>query len=214
MRAVALSAACGVLLVLGACGGAGRPAAHPPGALAGGSVPSVPTPVPIGRGDRLRPGPGPGPGPATADRLPCRTAPPPRTHDAVHIELFAAGHTVIVPAGIGIAPPRRRAGAFVTGGRCVTPLRTTEPTGVIELLPGTRATLGDLFAVWGRALGPRRLLSFDGPVRAWVDGTRWRGPVAAIPLRHHAQIVVVTGPDVPVHATYGFPPDGVTHLRP
>jgi hypothetical protein len=33
-------------------------------------------------------------------------------------------------------------------------------------------------------------------------------------LRHHAQIVLVTGPAVPVHATYAFPPGGVTHLRP
>lgn len=202
-----------VLLALSGCGrDAGPPASQAPGALAGGRVPAVPTPVPIGEGPRLRPGPGPGP--RITERLPCAAVPPPRAHDAVHLELFAAGQTVIVPAGVGIAPPRRRSGAFVTGGRCVTPLRTTEPTGVIELLRGTRATLGDLFDVWGRPLAQVRMLSFWGPLRAWVDGTRWRGSVRAIPLRQHTQIVLVSGPDVPVHATYAFPPDGVTHLRP
>ncbi|MCW3041713.1 MAG: hypothetical protein JWM31_3618, partial [Solirubrobacterales bacterium] len=145
----------------------------------------------------------------------CRTGAASRPHDAVHVELFARGRTVIVPAGIGVAPPRRRRGAFVLGGRCLAALRTSEPTGVIELTPGTRATLGSLFAVWGRPLGEQRLLGFHGRVRVWVDGERWRGPVRNVPLMHHAQLVVVVGgPSVPVHATYGFPPDGVTHLRP
>jgi hypothetical protein len=132
----------------------------------------------------------------------------------VHLELFAAGRVVIVPAGIGVGAPRRRAGAYVTGGRCVMALRTSEPTGDIELTPGTRATHGDLFTIWGRELGDRRLLGFRGPVRAWVDGRRWTDPVRSIPLRPRRQIVLVTGPAVPVHATYAFPPAGVTHLRP
>lgn len=213
-----LTALC-LAAALGGCGAqsragadAGAPA-HAPGALADGTVPAVPRAVAIGTGTRLRPGPGPGPPTGAGSRLPCRRHAP-RPQDAVHLELFAAGRTVIVPAGIGVAPPRRAAGAFVVGGRCATPLRTSEPTGVIELVAGTRATLGDLFAVWGRPLAARRLLSFRGPVRAWVDGARWRGPVRRIPLRHHAQIVLVSGPAVPVHATYAFPRAGATHLAP
>ncbi len=185
---------------------------HEPGALVGGRVPRTPRPVVIGVGGALRPGPGAFP---TA-RLACRPADAGglRRHVAAHLELFAAGRVVLVPAGIGVGAPRRHDGAYVTGGRCVMPLRTSEPTGVIELTPGTRATVGDLFAVWGRQLGDHRLLGFRGPVRAWVDGVRWTDPVRSIPLRHHRQIVLVTGPDVPVHATYAFPPAGVTHLRP
>ncbi len=204
-------------VLLGGCG-AGTPTPPPaaaglrPGALAGGEVPRVPTAVVIGSGAALRPGPGAVPRP----RFPCRPADRPglRHHDAVHLELFAAGRTVIVPAGIGVGAPRRRQGAFVTGGACVMALRTTEPTGVVELTPGTRATLGDLFDVWGRTLRDDRLLRFDGPVRAWVDGVRWTDPVRSIALRPHRQIVLVTGPAVPVHATYAFPPGGVTRLRP
>ncbi|MCW3016312.1 MAG: hypothetical protein JWO02_3404, partial [Solirubrobacterales bacterium] len=176
-------------------------------------VPATPRPVAIGTGARLRPGPGAVPQP----RFPCRSdagALRGGRHDAVHLELFAAGRVVLVPAGIGVGLPHRRAGAYVRGGRCTMTVRTSEPTGVVELAPGTLATLGDLFAIWGRPLADRRLLAFRSPVRAWVDGVRWTDPVRSIPLRHHSQIVLVTGPTVPVHATYAFPPGGVTHLRP
>jgi hypothetical protein len=123
----------------------------------------------------------------------------------IHIELFGAGQTVIVPAGIGIAPPRRVDGAYVRSGRCSYPLRTTEPTGVVEVAPGSY-TLRDLFAVWGRSLGPREMAGWRGPVRAFVGGRAWRRDPGTIPLRRHAQIVLVVGRDVPVHARYRFPP--------
>lgn len=113
----------------------------------------------------------------------------------VHLELFAAGRVVIVPAGIGIAAPWRRDGAYVVSGRCSYPLRTREPTGVIEVSrPGL--TLGDLFAVWGQRLGRYR--------RAYVGGRRRPGPLAAIPLRRHAEIVLETGPFVAPHAGFLF----------
>jgi hypothetical protein len=128
-----------------------------------------------------------------------------RAHTA-HVELFARGRVVIVPAGIGIAPPRVRDGAYVRGGRCRYPLWTTEPTGLIDAA-GPRPTLGRLFAVWGRPLGPRRLTGFRGEVRAWVGGRRWPGDPRTIPLTRHAQVVVQAGPPwVVPHARYVFPP--------
>src|SRR6185312_8217339 len=57
-------------------------------------------------------------------------------------------------------------GAYVRGGRCSYAVRTSEPTGLLELRRGARLTLGDLFAVWGQPLGPRRLGAFRAPVRA------------------------------------------------
>src|SRR3954453_1339893 len=39
----------------------------------------------------------------------------------VHIELFAARRVVLIPPGIGIAPPRKLRGAYVSGGRCSYP---------------------------------------------------------------------------------------------
>jgi hypothetical protein len=121
-----------------------------------------------------------------------------------HLELFAAKRVVLIPSGIGIAPPRSRDGARVRGGRCSYPLRTHEPTGVIEVAaPGL--TLGDLFAVWGQPLSRRRMAGFRGDVRAYVGGRPWRRAPQAIPLSRHAQIVLEVGGLVPPHRTYLFP---------
>ncbi|HEV7808721.1 MAG TPA: hypothetical protein VGO80_23150 [Solirubrobacteraceae bacterium] len=123
-----------------------------------------------------------------------------------HVELFARGRGMVVPAGIGIAPPRIRDGAYVDGGRCHYPLRTREPTGVIEIAHGTRATVGDLFALWGQPLGRRRMAAFSGRVRAAVGGRDWRGDPREIALTKHAQVVLQVGPPIAPHARYCFPP--------
>jgi hypothetical protein len=193
---VVAAAAAAAAAVGSGCGGASAPRA-----------PGAPFAVPFGPGERYRP---PSLSAAVASarpvgRLQC-------TRDAgararAHVELFAHGLGVVVPAGAGLAPPRRRAGAYVRGGRCSYPLRTTEPTGLVELRRDTRATLGDLFALLGQPLSRKRMASFRGPVRAWVDGRPWRGAPRALPLRPGAQVVVAIGTaPVPVHAAYEFPP--------
>ncbi len=159
---------------------------------------------------RIGTGPGFAPGslsPAVAAGRPvgdlrCTAA---RPRGWAHVELFARDRVLLVPAGVGIAPPRRRDGAYVRGGRCRYPVWTDEPTGLVAL---TREdlTVGDLFAVWGRPLTRTRIAAFRGRVTAHVDGRRWRGHPAAIPLRHHAQVVLQAGgPLVPPHARYTFP---------
>jgi hypothetical protein len=125
------------------------------------------------------------------------------------VELFAEGRGVVLPAGIGVAPPLRREGAFVRSGRCEYPLRTHAPTGVVEVAGRNPATLADLFAVWGQPLGARRLAGFAARpgapgVTAYVNGRRV-GDGRSARLLPHAQVVVVIGPRVPVHARYRFP---------
>jgi hypothetical protein len=66
--------------------------------------------------------------------------------------------------------------------------------------------LGVLFAVWGQRLAARRLLSFRGRVLGFVDGRRWRGPLAEIPLRRHAEIVLEVDGEVTPHPSYDFAP--------
>jgi hypothetical protein len=125
----------------------------------------------------------------------------------VHLELFAARRVVLVPPGIGIAPPRKSRGAYVTAGRCSYPVRTREPTGVVEVAPAGRVkTLGDLFDVWGQPLSRTRMGGFSGTVSAYVGGRPWRPGPRAIPLHRHAQIVLEVGGRVPPHASYQFPP--------
>lgn len=177
--------------------------------LTGGHAPPVQTglvPTPIGRGRayRLPAATGAAASGRPVGDLRCAASRTPRS--AVHVELFARGLVLLLPPGIGIAPPLRRSGAYVQGGRCRYPAWTQEPTGVVQL-SRSDLRLGDLFAIWGQPLGPRRLAGFAAShMRAFVGGKRWHGNPAAIPLTHHAQIVVELGAAVPPHSQYRFPP--------
>jgi hypothetical protein len=159
--------------------------------IALGGDPSV-VPVPVGPGPRYRPAAVARAG-RPLDTLTC--GPAGRTF-RVHVELFANRRVVVVPAGIGVAS---------TG--CVYPARTLTPTGIIEVAAGSRLRLRDLFALWGRRLGARTLLSFRSasPARAYVGGRRFAGQPAAVPLTPGAQIVVELGAYVPPHPTFLFP---------
>lgn len=130
-----------------------------------------------------------------------------------HVELFAHRRVVVVPAGIGMAPPLRTRGAYVHAARCSYAVRTREPTGLLELDPQQgRAgplTVGDFFAIWGQPLSTTRLAGFHAPrgtrVAAYLDGRPWPGDPRAMPLRRHAAIVLEVAGHVPPHATYRFP---------
>jgi hypothetical protein len=195
-----------VALILGGCGGAGATRSPTSGPLAG--LPPADHPVHVGVGPRYRlpalsravvPG-------REVDGLPCT-----RRHPAqygVHLELFAHRLVIPVTAGIGVAPPVRRSGAYVISGRCEYPLRTLEPTGVIRIdrgLPRVPA-LGTVFKLWDQPLSGDALAGFRGRVLAFVDGRRWRAAPGAIPLRRHAQIVLEIDGALPPHPRYEFPP--------
>jgi hypothetical protein len=174
-----------VMVVLAALGLAGSASALSP----------APVPTPIGVGPRFRPS-------AVRPRIQAgralgnlRCVGIARLQ-RVHVELFAERRVVIVPAGIGVS--RARA--------CTYPVRTLDPTGVVEFDAAKRLTVGTLFRIWGRRLAPDRLLSFAGRVRAYVGGTRWREPVRTIPLRRHAEIVLEVGPHVAPHTKFLFGP--------
>jgi hypothetical protein len=176
-------------------------------ALSGcGAGPGLPAVAPIGAGAAHRPG-SLTRAVAAARPIGAMTCRARRPRAALaHVELFGDGLAVVVPAGLGVAPPRRREGAYVRGGACTYPLVTREPTGVVELAPGARATLGRLFALLGQPLSRQRMGPFGGPVRAWLGGREWKGALADLPLRARAQVVVAAGRGaVPVHARYGFP---------
>jgi hypothetical protein len=147
-------------------------------------------PVPIGVGPRYHPAPG---AHAVAG-LHCTRRGAPRY--GVHLELFADGRVVVVPAGIGIAPPLRHQGAYVLGGKCSFPVRTHEPTGLLEV-SRVGLTLGQFYGIWGRGIPAR--------ARVYVAGLPWPGNPAAVPLTRHAEIVVEVGNYVRPHSFYSFP---------
>ena len=81
---------------------------------------------------------------------------------------------------------------------------------MIEVAAGTRATLGDLFDVWGQPLSRTRLAAFrappGSPVRVYVNGRRRPGDPRSTPLDRHTAIVVELGAYLPPHPAYRFPP--------
>jgi hypothetical protein len=151
-------------------------------------------PTPIGVGPRYRPQPG--------LHAPC-VAGPLRGAYRVHVELFANRRVVIVPAAIGLRGARFQLGR-VESATCRARLRTTDPTGVVDF--DGRATLGDLFAVWGEPLGPRSLASFRGPVSVFRNGVRVRGNPRTVVLRGGDELVLELGGFIPPHRSYRFPP--------
>ena len=121
-----------------------------------------------------------------------------------HVEIFAQGKTLLLPPGIGVSGGRRD-GAEVVGGRCFYPVRTVDPSGVIEVRTDRVYTLGDLFRVWGQPLGRDRLVGFGGAVLAHVNGAVWQGDPDQIPLRRHDLIVVQVGePRLPARTVFAF----------
>ncbi len=133
-----------------------------------------------------------------------------RAASLAHLEVFAAGHVVRVPAGIGFAPPLGRHGAYVRAGRCVYPIRTVEPTGLVLLAAGPIRKLGQFFDLWGQPLSNHEVAGFRAPaeqgVSVFIDGTLWRGSPDSAPISPGAQITIEVGPYVPPHTRYTFPP--------
>lgn len=125
----------------------------------------------------------------------------------VHLELFARKLVLLVPTGVGASPPLQLDHGRVTAARCLYPLRTREPTGVIEVATNGRPQLGDFFRIWGQPLSPRRIAGFTSKRRllAFVNGRRYAGDPRSIPLRRHDEIVLEIGGYVPPHAAYLFP---------
>ena len=179
------------------------------GVCAGTSAASAPIPTPIGVGSGYQIS---ATSPSVARARPIhglRCAKTPPRSVSAHVELFANRRVLLVPAGIGIAPPLEVNGAYIRGGRCFYPVRTSDPTGIVQFSASKELTLRDLFAVWGQRLTSTRLASFRARkgerVRGYLAGRRWRGDVPSIPLRRHAQIVLEIGGYVPPHRSFLFP---------
>jgi hypothetical protein len=126
-------------------------------------------------------------------------------HIHAHLDVFANGSAVQVPADLGIDQARQQ----------ISPLHTHDTTGVIHVeSPDAHATytLGQFFAEWQVPLSADRIggLSVDAThhLRVYVNGQLQTGDPAAIVLKAHDEIALVYGTDaqsVTVPKSYAWP---------
>jgi hypothetical protein len=130
-------------------------------------------------------------------------------HIHQHLDLFAEGRRVTIPANIGIDP----SGAFLAA------LHTHDDSGImhVESPTATSYSLGQFFAVWGVRLDARCIGSLCARgtrrLRAWVNGKALTADPTRIVLAEHQEIVLTYGtasqhPD-PVPSSYDFAAHGL-----
>jgi hypothetical protein len=127
-------------------------------------------------------------------------------HIHQHLDVFANGKVVTVPAGIGIDPAQQ----------FISPLHTHDPTGIMHVESPTPETftLGQFFGVWGVPLDRTHIGGLQAgagkELRAWVNGSPASGDPAKIALASHQEIVLAYGTPAQmprkVPARYSFPP--------
>jgi hypothetical protein len=126
-------------------------------------------------------------------------------HTHEHLDLYLNGRHVAVPANVGIG----------SDPRFYSPLHTHDRTGILHVESPTNRTytLGQFFGVWGVRLSSTCIGAYcagdDRTLQAFVDGKRFRGDPAQIPLRRHEEIVIAFGTRAqrpsPLPASYRFP---------
>ncbi len=125
-------------------------------------------------------------------------------HIHQHLDLYANGDHVTVPAQIGIDAE----GGFISD------LHTHDATGIMHVESPRQSTftLGQFFAVWGVQLSARCIGSLckraDKQLRTWVNGKPVTADPTRIVLDEHQEIVLAYGTRAqmpkPVPASFDF----------
>jgi hypothetical protein len=131
-------------------------------------------------------------------------------HVHAHLDVLVDGRPVLVPAGIGIniADPNVKHGQWngepshggISGCAqpCISPLHTHDASGVIHTESATSVPnrLGQFFTEWNVALSGSCVGQYCQPattIEVYVDGKRYSGNVADIPLTGRKEIAVIIG---------------------
>ena len=134
----------------------------------------------------------------TVNGISCDAQEGQRIHIHQHLAIFDHGKAMTVPQYIGIPQ----------ASRCIYWLHTHTPDGIIHVeAPKDRSfALGDFFAVWGQPLDRRHAASATTKkresMRVFLNGVRYTGNPAQIPLTAHADIVIEVGPPFRKHALF------------
>lgn len=135
----------------------------------------------------------------TIDGIPCNDSEQLSYHEHAHLTVLLAGHSMTVPAGIGI-----------NDDTCLYWLHTHDDSGVIhmEAPRSENFTLGTFFDIWGQHLSSHGVAGHEArhrqAVRVFVNGRRYSGDPRSITLRRHTDITIEIGPPFLTPTRYAF----------
>jgi hypothetical protein len=120
------------------------------------------------------------------------------THYHSHLDIFADGKKVSVPALIGIN----------VGAQYLTELHTHDTRGVIHVespKANDRYTLGQFVAEWGVFLDSRCVGAYCNGLKWYVNGKQQTGNPQKYVLQSHDEIAIVVGkPPAKIPSSYAF----------
>jgi hypothetical protein len=120
------------------------------------------------------------------------------THYHSHLDIFADGKKVTVPALVGINP----------GANYLTELHTHDTRGVIHVespKKNDEFSLGQFVAEWGVFLDSRCIGAYCDGLKWYVDGKQQIGNPANILLKPHQEIAIVVGkPPAQIPSSFKF----------
>jgi hypothetical protein len=204
-----LIAVAAVTLVAAACGSRSHATASTPhtaatttpttSATTSPQAASQPGPegIPLEQGSQLAPASSTSSG-NTVDGIQCAPIEQLAYHIHAHLQVYANGQPRALPGAIGLlspVPQQTAAGPFYGAQRCYYWLHTHTSDGVIHIESPSRRiyTLGNFFNEWRQPLSADQVASATGAVTAFINGKRWTGSPASIPLNPHAAIQLDVG---------------------
>jgi hypothetical protein len=134
----------------------------------------------------------------TIDGIQCDASEQVAYHIHAHLTVYVNGALRPIPAGIGIVSPvpqQTGSGTFDSASTCYYWLHVHAQDGVIHVESPTTATytLGQFFAIWQQPLTATQIGPATGKLTVFVNGVRYTGNPANIPLKSHEDIQIDVG---------------------
>jgi hypothetical protein len=199
---VVVAAAAAVGITAAVHSGSTEPSATAPSDVATGVLTGPPGPegIVLEEGQLLAPASTAATG-QTIDGIHCDADEQVAYHIHTHLSVYVNGALRPIPPGIGIVTPVAQStanGVFDSASRCYYWLHVHAQDGIIHVESPTRATytLGQFFAIWKQPLTADQIGSATGTLTVFVNGARYSGNPATIPLRSHEDIQIDIGAPV------------------
>jgi hypothetical protein len=138
----------------------------------------------------------------TVDGIQCDSSEQVAYHIHAHLTVYVNGALRPIPAGIGIVAPvaqQSANGVFDSASQCYYWLHVHAQDGIIHVESPNQSnyTLGQFFAIWQQPLSANQIGPAKGTLTVFVNGVRYTGNPANIPLKSHEDIQVDVGTPAP-----------------